>query len=184
MTQREQLKNLRRKGHLTQAEAFRFFDSLEPIEPEALQGVWKGTELPSGHPMDGILTACGWYGKRFVDQETVDPLLFRSGRTLFAADAGRLPIQSAENLPRWLVRYMRPLICLLFRTRKSGARLRTIRYRGKETAAMFYDKKPIIDIFSRIDGDTIIGVTDTKWDHAYGCFFILERTGSQNGKEV
>lgn len=175
MTHRKELECLREKGRLTQAEAFRFFDSLEPVSSEELTGVWKGTELPSGHPMDGVLEASGWYGKRFTDPETVYPLLFRKGKKLFEANPGRLPIQLAEKLPRSMVRLMRPFIWLLYRTKKSGARLRLLRFRGKATAAMFYDQKPIIDVFARVDADTLLGVTDTKWDHAYGCFFILER---------
>ncbi len=39
-------------------------------------GTWHGAELPTGHPLDGLLTASGWWGKQFVDAETVHPLLF------------------------------------------------------------------------------------------------------------
>ena len=39
-------------------------------------GTWRGAELPTGHPMDGLLAASGWWGKRFDDDESVHPLLF------------------------------------------------------------------------------------------------------------
>lgn len=180
MTHRERLERIQKEGHMTQKKAFAFFDSLESVETDTLKGVWKGTELPSGHPMDGVLTACGWYGKKFGDGETVYPLLFDKGGRLFAADPGRLPIHFAQKLPRKLVGGLGHFIWLLYRTGKSGARVRTVKYRGKLTAAMFYDEKPIIDIFARVDNDTLLGVTDTKWDHKYGCFFVLERVNKNN----
>lgn len=64
------------KGQLTQEEAFSWFDQLEPVEMERLWGNWRGSELTSGHPMDGLLGLTGWYGKEFQDAETVHPLIF------------------------------------------------------------------------------------------------------------
>ena len=45
-------------------------------------GRWRGSGLPTGSPLDGLLEAYGWYGKEFLDAETVHPLLFgdRAGR--------------------------------------------------------------------------------------------------------
>ena len=40
-------------------------------------GRWRGSGLPTGSPLDGLLESYGWYGKEFVDAETVHPLLFR-----------------------------------------------------------------------------------------------------------
>ena len=34
-------------------------------------GTWHGAEVPTGHPMDGLLEASGWWGKQFIDAETV-----------------------------------------------------------------------------------------------------------------
>ena len=34
-------------------------------------GTWHGAEMPTGHPLDGLLAASGWWGKQFVDGETV-----------------------------------------------------------------------------------------------------------------
>ncbi|MEL6733484.1 MAG: GXWXG domain-containing protein, partial [Bacteroidota bacterium] len=44
-------------------EALVFFDSLPPVSLDFMWGEWEGAELPTGHPMDGLLGATGWYGK-------------------------------------------------------------------------------------------------------------------------
>ena len=56
-------------------------------------GRWRGSGLVTGSPLDGLLEAYGWYGKEFLDDETVHPLLFtdRSGRPR-AVDPSLLPI--------------------------------------------------------------------------------------------
>ncbi|MCH9702917.1 MAG: GXWXG domain-containing protein, partial [Actinomycetia bacterium] len=63
----------------TTASALALFDSLPAVDPEFMIGSWHGAELPTGHPLDGMLAASGWWGKAFVDAETVHPLLFPSG---------------------------------------------------------------------------------------------------------
>lgn len=174
MAPREYLDTLLRKGKISQREAYAFFDSLPSVKPEELTGVWKGTELASGHPLDGVLTAAGWYGKRFSGKEEVYPLLFCKDNTIYPADPGRLPIYLAQMLPKELIRFMGKFIWLLYRTKRSGARVRMMRCRGKLTAVMLYDQKPIIDMFARVDENTLLGVSDTKWNHDLGCFFVLE----------
>jgi hypothetical protein len=52
------------------------FDRLPPVPAADLVGRWRGSELSTGHRLDGLLTAHGWYGKEVVDTETVHPLLF------------------------------------------------------------------------------------------------------------
>ncbi|WP_042198589.1 DUF4334 domain-containing protein [Paenibacillus camerounensis] len=168
------------KGQLTQEEAFSWFDQLEPAEMEQLWGNWCGSELTSGHPMDGLLSLTGWYGKGFQDAETVHPLIFKkkNGR-LFTANPGFIPL----NLPFQLIpqRIVGPLFALVspfIRTRSSKARLRMIEYRGKVSASMVYDQKAIIDHFRRIDADTLLGVMDSKSQQELGYFFILQRVTS------
>ncbi len=63
----------------TQEEALVFFDSLDPITPSELIGLWKGSSLPTGHPLDGALESLGWYGKRFHADRRADALLFSVG---------------------------------------------------------------------------------------------------------
>ena len=63
---------------VTQAEAFRFYDSLEPVSAKFMLGVWKGGECRTGHIMDGMLTIAPWYGKAFISTEKVPPLVFEA----------------------------------------------------------------------------------------------------------
>ncbi len=62
----------------------------------------------------------------------------------------------------------------LLKTDKSNARLRMIEFRGKSSATMIYDEKPINDVFRRIDQNTVLGWMDLK-DQAQPYFFILIR---------
>ncbi|MDR1576096.1 MAG: DUF4334 domain-containing protein [Treponema sp.] len=181
-----ELRLLQAKAPLTQETAFRFFDDLEPAAPDLLYGRWRGYELPAGHPMDGLLTAIRWYGKIIFNEEQVHPLLFRTGRGgVFIANPGMLPLESFERFPRKPAALLFPLVSLFIRTKQPKARLRTIKFRSKITAAMLYDQKPVIDVFARIDDNTILGVTDLKWEHNLGYFFILERmTGEKQEDDV
>lgn len=178
MTNRELLDRMIAKGRITQEEGWKFFDRLEPVDVRCLNGKWHGRELASGHPMDGMLKASGWFGKYFVDQENVYPLLFeKSDGKLFAADPARLPIQAAERMPRSLIRIMFLILPILICTKKSGARMRMMKFRNKVTAVMLYDRQPIMDIFAKVDDTTLLGITDAKWRHKKGYFFILEYVG-------
>ena len=60
-------------------EALAWFDRLDPVDLAFMRGVWKGSELHTGHPLEGFLEASGWYGKEFVDPDHVHPLLFHIG---------------------------------------------------------------------------------------------------------
>src|SRR3954465_15137629 len=63
----------------TSDDALALFDASPAVEPEFMIGTWRGAELPTGHPLDGLLQASGWWGKQFVAAETVHPLLFPTG---------------------------------------------------------------------------------------------------------
>ena len=60
-------------GGGTATKILALFDSLPPVSAEALRGRWRGSGLPSGHPMDGRLERFGWYGKEFNGPEDVQP---------------------------------------------------------------------------------------------------------------
>ncbi|MEB3303574.1 MAG: GXWXG domain-containing protein, partial [Cyanobacteriota bacterium] len=47
------------------AEALALFDELDPVTPEELIGSWRGEGFATGHPLDGLLEAWHWQGKRF-----------------------------------------------------------------------------------------------------------------------
>lgn len=166
------------------ADALELFDAAAAVEPEFMIGTWQGAEVPTGHPMDGLLAASGWWGKQFVDSETVHPLLFpaRDGTALWALNpllafgglglATKLPIlrRRAAAGP---IAALRPAL----QTRSAKARLRTTRYRGIDTATMIYDQLPINDVFHRLSDDAVIGVMDLRGaDRPY--FFVLQRNDS------
>ncbi len=85
------LEELRRGA--TPGEVLAFFDSLPAVSPEQMLGRWRGSELPTGSPLDGLLEAYGWYGKEFLGPESVHPLLFRGrdGRPR-PVDPGLIPV--------------------------------------------------------------------------------------------
>jgi hypothetical protein len=168
-------------GGTTPEEALALFDALAAVPVEAMRGTWKGAELPTGHPLTGLLAAAGWYGKRFDDAETVHPLLFHTAdrRGVFAVDPGKVPVdldhpRAFGLLPRRglhaLVLAARPIVG----TRAPAARLRMVESRGVATATMIYDAKPILDAFRRVDDDTVLGAMDLRGD-ARPFFFVLRR---------
>ena len=161
----------------TAAEAEAFFDSLPAVRPETLTGRYAGRELATGHPMDGLLEASGWYGKQFDDLDHVHPLLFRDlSGAIFPVEPRKVPLGIVPRVPAAVVARSRPAVGALkpvLRTRKHRARLRAVEHRGVVTAAMVYDHLPIIDFFRRVDADTLLGVMDLRGSVPY--FFVLTR---------
>ncbi|MGK8523073.1 DUF4334 domain-containing protein [Nocardia asteroides] len=162
----------------TAQEAWALFDRLPAARVEEITtGRWRGEELPTGHPMDGVLVASGWYGKQFDGPEDVHPLLFTSGGTVFPVDPRRVPLSLAGRVPLSGVRAVRktlPLVRPALRTSKPTARLREVEYRGVTSAAMVYDHLPIIDHFRRAAEHTLLGVMDLR-GMAEPYFFVLHR---------
>ena len=72
----------RHRGGAAPGDVLAFADRLPGVAVPALTGRWRGAELPTGSPLDGLLTAHRWWGKEVLDADTVHPLLFRdrSGR--------------------------------------------------------------------------------------------------------
>jgi hypothetical protein len=160
-------------------EALAYFDSLPTVTPAEMHGRWRGSGLPTGSPLDGLLEAYGWYGKEFLGAEAVHPLLFRDrGGRPRPVDPAWIPLSLLRGLPAvarlWPVRTafgrLRPLLF----THRPTARLRTIEHRGVSTAAMVYDALPIIDVFRRVGPDVVIGAMDMRGLPA-PFFFLLER---------
>jgi hypothetical protein len=160
-------------------EALALFDRLPAVAPQELLGRWRGEGFPTGHPLDGVLETYHWHGKRFRSAEAVDPLLFR------AANGSVLPLRAVMPDPRWLERwpwlraraagdaFQRWLLPLLIR-RRPQARLRAIEHRGVVTAAMVYDRLPILDVFRRLDATTLLGLMDARGIEP-PFFFVLRR---------
>ena len=160
-------------------EALAWFDDLPPVAPEEMLGRWRGSGLPTGSPLDGLLEAYGWWGKEFLDVETVHPLLFadRSGRPR-PVNPALIPVavlrDHAAFARRPAVRAAFGAVRPLLTTRRPHARLRAVEHRGVVTAAMLYDALPIIDVFRRIDADTVLGLMDLRGLPG-PFFFVLRR---------
>jgi hypothetical protein len=145
-------------------------------------GAWRGASFASGHPLDGVLENFGWHGKRFDSTEHVHPLLFRSaGGRIVQVRAGwifpfvPLLLRFPALRSRAAGRFAQAVVPLLS-TRRSGARLRMLAFRGKTGAAMVYDDAPIIDVFRRMDDGTVLGMMDMK-GMEQPFFFVLRREG-------
>lgn len=158
-------------------EALALFDSLDAVPADDMLGRWRGSGLPTGSPLDGLLEAYGWYGKEFLDAETVHPLLFTTSAGPRPVDPAFVPMAVLRDRPalahsrvaRAAFRLARPLVT----TSKPCARLRTVEHRGVSTAAMVYDALPIIDHFRRLDEVTLLGLMDARGLEPY--FFQLHR---------
>ena len=74
---------------------------------------------------------------------------------------------------------VRPLLY----TDRPKARLRTVEHRGVATAAMVYDALPIIDVFRRVDDDTMLGLMDLR-GLPQPFFFLLRRRLTQVGRHL
>jgi hypothetical protein len=163
-------------------EALAFFDGLPPVTIAEMLGRWRGSGLPTGSRLDGLLEAYGWYGKEFLGPESVHPLLFRGrGGQPRPVDPALIPLgllRDHAGLARlWPVRTVVGRVRPLLYTNRPTARLRTLEHRGVRTTAMVYDALPIIDVFRRVGPDIIIGAMDMRGLPA-PFFFLLERDTS------
>jgi len=147
-------------------EALAYVDSLPTVAPEEMLGRWRGSGLPTGSPLDGLLEAYGWYGKEFLEAERVHPLLFGAPGGPRPIDPALIPMGLLRDRPavahsaaaRRAFTVVRPLL----RTAKPRARLRTVEHHGVATAAMVYDALPIIDVFRRVSDDVRLGAMDMR----------------------
>ena len=161
------------------ADALAFFDRCPAVDLDELSGRWRGTGLPTGHPLDGLLERYSWYGKEIVDAETVHPLLFRgAGGAPYPVDPAYAPLGLLQGMPglfrtpvaRAAFAAVRPLR----RTRRPAARLRRLEHRGVLTTALLYDRLPVVDVFRRVSARTLLGLMDLR-GLAQPFFFVLER---------
>jgi hypothetical protein len=160
-------------------EALSFFDGLPTVTTAEMLGRWRGSGLPTGSPLDGLLEAYGWYGKEFLGPESVHPLLFRGrdGRPR-PVDPTHMPLgllRDHAGLARlWPVRTAFGRLRPLLYTNRPTARLRMVEHRGVTTAAMIYDALPVIDVFRRVGPDVLVGAMDLRGLPA-PFLFLLER---------
>ena len=150
----------------TTEEAVAAWDGLPVVAADEMIGDWRGAEVPTGHPLDGLLTASRWHGKRFLGADEVYPLVhLTKGGNKYYADPARVPLAAALKLPTPKGQLGTRLFAATkayHATTKPRARLRMTEHRGGITAAMLYDHRPIIDAFARLSGDTVMGLMDMK----------------------
>jgi hypothetical protein len=161
------------------ADALACFDRCAPVEAGALTGRWRGSGLPTGHPFDGLLEAYGWYGKEVLDPETVHPLLFRDARgrprPVDPAYAPLAVLRSAPGLARTSVaRAGFAVVRPLRTTRRPAARVRAVEHRGAVSAALVYDRLPVVDVLRQVAAGTLLGVMDMR-GVPEPFFFVLRR---------
>lgn len=160
-------------------DALQIYDSLEPATIELLTGRWKGYEIKTGHSMEGLLVPSGWYGKLFKSPNEVHPLLFYANKKteLYAVNPKLIPLNMnfpKSNFLQTIMAITKPVL----QTKKFKARMRMMEFRGKFTATMIYDEKPIFDHFAKIDDNTLLGVMDLKINKQ-PYFFVLERDNQE-----
>lgn len=172
----------------SQAEALAYFSQLASLSPPELIGLWQGKTLETGHPLDGVLEALGWYGKRFHADRRADALLFSTGsRRLVPIDPKRIPLQLVLRFHSLAQRqWCRNLFDYALKGMWAGGTVASVRvaeFAGQQSAAMVYDSQPIIDHFRRIDADRLMGVMviEGRGDHF---FFMLERAEELQGGQV
>lgn len=155
------------------ADMLKVYDELAPATLEYMKGRWKGYEIATGHQMDGLLVPSGWYGKAFISEEEVHPLVFFGNKELYAVNPKHIPLDikfPKSDLLGFLIKLARPFL----QTRKSKARLRMVEHRGQVRATMLYDDKAIYDHFAIIDDNTVLGCMDLKGvPQPY--FWVMER---------
>ncbi|MGW0246591.1 DUF4334 domain-containing protein [Nocardia goodfellowii] len=155
------------------------FDQLPAVPvTEVTTGRWRGEEIDTGHPWNGVLAESGWYGKQFDDADTVHPLLYTDDTgSIFAVNPRRVPLSIVGGVPRTALRAFRKSLRYTgfsVRTREPKGRLRNVEYRGVISAAMLYDERPMIDHFRRVDASTLLGAMDTRGTpDSY--FFVLRK---------
>ena len=161
------------------ASALAFVDSLPGVPVPAMTGRWYGAGWHTGHPWDGLLEAFGWWGKEVVDAEHVRPLLVRDAagdpRPVDPVFAPVAAINAAPGLFRHPVvgagvRLVRPLLG----SARPGGRLRVVEHRGTPTAALLYDRVPVVDAFRRVTDDLVVGAADIRGQEA-PLLFVLRR---------
>ena len=159
------------------------FERLPGIAVEDMVGLWKGTGIPSGHPLDGVLENLGWFGKRFGPDMRADALLFRTDeKRLLPIEPALIPLRLALRLGALgrtgmvasLFAYARRFL----RAKGTSAALQTASFGGVMSAAMAYDRQPILDHFRRIDENTVMGAMTIEGDSRL-YFFQLTRLTPQ-----
>jgi hypothetical protein len=122
-----------RAGPATAADLDDLWSDLAPAVATDLLGSWSGFAFSTGHPIEDLLVASRWHGKRFDAVDDAQPLVC-------VAEDGTLYDETARG----------------------GASLWNVEFRGEATATMVYDKAPIFDHFKWVDSSTLMGIMNGK----------------------
>ncbi|MGP3776514.1 DUF4334 domain-containing protein [Streptomyces sp. SDT5-1] len=125
------------EGLVDPAELDALWADLEPVDAADIIGPWRGFAFPTGHPIEKVLSASRWHGKRFDALDDAKPLICR-------ADDGSLYSDTTAG--------------------RGEASLWNVEFRGETTATMVYDGMPVLDHFKRVDDTTLMGVMNGKPD--------------------
>lgn len=156
-----------------------WFRSLQSVPPAEMIGLWEGEGMPSGHPLDGVLENLDWFGKRFHADMRADALLFRTrpGR-LIAVEPARVPLRLALRFASFgRTRMARNGFSHLIKSLRAKGRTASLRLEeldGVQSAAMVYDRQPIVDHFRRLGADDVVGMM-TVTGEARRYFFRLRK---------
>jgi hypothetical protein len=127
-----------------------FWATLEPASIDFMIGEWRGGEFVTGHRMNGGLAKAKWFGKTFISEFDVKPLVCLD-------DDGNKFSNIAMG--------------------KGEASLWLEEFRGEVTATMVYDGQPIHDHLKVIDSNAVMGIMNGKkvLDDGRYFYFYLER---------
>lgn len=175
---RNQINKIFLTEEVSTEEILSVFDELDSVSIEFMVSRWKGSEVNTNHPLNGLLDVTRWYGKEFVSTDQVHPLLFTdSNNTIFKVKPNPLAMKLALRYSILKSRILTPIfsfLTVLSKTKTSQARVRMMEYRQKISATMIYDNLPIHDVFRKIDEDTVLGLMDYKYV-SNPFFFVLKR---------
>ena len=134
------------------AELDALWASLPVADASHILGRYRGSAIPTGHPLEKALVRARWWGKEFRALDDVSPLLCLD-------DAGEL-VSNVE-------------------LGKGEASLWNVEFRGEVTATMVYDGQPVFDHLKRAGDGVLMGVMNGKGAHILfqgaPFYFVLER---------
>jgi hypothetical protein len=154
----------------TPAQITTLFAELPPVSMETLSGIWRAVAIPGVSPFYQVQIEKGWYGMRFTDPETVDSMLISTsdGADIFAADVLKI-VAAAPGADTHLSQ-----IRTQIETDQPMGRLRMISYRGAISAALIYDRQPVIDYFRTIDDTAVLCAAEARGISETG-YCVLQR---------
>lgn len=170
----------------TADEALTFFDTLPPVAAEEVTGSWRGAEIATGSPMDGLPDLAGWHGVRIHSADSAHPLIMTGTHGRYSLNPALLPLRTPDGLVpllrRQLTRSLTLRLLPMLATEQSTAVVRHIEYRGVVSAAVVYDALPVTEYLRAVDRNTLVGALDaaelpTPW------FFTLYRQGA-DGRDL